>query len=919
MANDIADLLLRIDATTEGLRRELKRAEDAVSDGGAQIEKNTKKIDDSFSKMSDGVGKSLRLVGTALAALGVGLSVRAVTEYADAWQSATNQLKTVQKETESLTNTQNMLMAVANESRAGFETTANLYARLSRSTESLNLTQIELIDLTETINKSFAVSGATAQEASNAITQLAQGLAAGALRGDEFNSVSEQSPILMQAIADSLRMTRGELRAFASEGGITAEIVVTALQQASGEIDRTFSKMSATFEQNMTVAKNNMLEFVGSSKTVQQVTSATGGAIVTLSENIDELGNIMAAAGIAVGAMGAVHLVRLVASINAATAAQTLFNRAVAINPYVLAGTALATLSYAVIKYTEDSREAAAATRDLMNSTYDLLNTIDLNEVKITSLDEAMRNVVLTNIENQRATQASTAAVVTSTARTAEEIEALRKKAVQLDHGRYSTGALTQASQELIGKLSTVRMSYEDMIPLLAQTEWRMQGVTNSTYSQADATEFWTKVSQQGAERRAAAEIESQKRQEEAIARTHEYLTTSFIDIFNNGKNAFDNIAKAFSAMIQRMLAEWAASKLMEFVGIGSGSMGGGSAGGTVASIASNAVANAAAKAVTGGTAGAAVGQFIGGATGSAVGAGSALAGPPTAAAATGSGIAASIAGGVKAVGSAISSGASATTAFIAANPLLAAAAVAAAAAAALAEKPTYSSNAGLLIHDAPGASADRKFAVDPFESGFSPIGFARREDQSAANEVIDVFRNYDASLTEIAKAAGLNVDFSNNPFGGYNEKGQANGLFLGTAAEQGKGITSAPMQQQLTQFTKQWVQALGGQVAPADREFLLSSTSADQLLERAAELGQAEMGRLHGSHADGLDYVPFDGYRAELHRGERVLTASENTQMSAMSGKMDALMMQVALYSRRMSQVIDDWDSRGLPPERLA
>lgn len=919
MANDIADLLLRIDATTEGLRRELKRAEDAVSDGGAQIEKNTKKIDDSFSKMSDGVGKSLRHVRTALAALGVGLSVRAVTEYADAWQSATNQLKTVQKETESLTNTQNMLMAVANESRVGFETTANLYTRLSRSTESLNLTQIELIDLTETISKSFAVSGATAQEASNAITQLAQGLAAGALRGDEFNSVSEQSPILMQAIADSLRMTRGELRAFAAEGGITAEIVVTALQQASGEIDRTFSKMSATFEQNMTVAKNNMLEFVGSSKTVQQVTSATGGAIVTLSENIDELGNIMAAAGIAVGAMGAVHLVRLVASINAATAAQTLFNRAVAINPYVLAGTALATLSYAVIKYTEDSREAAAATRDLMNSTYDLLNTIDLNEVKITSLDEAMRNVVLTNIENQRATQASTAAVVTSTARTAEEIESLRKKAVQLDHGRYSTGALTQASQELIGKLSTVRMSYEDMIPLLAQTEWRMQGVTNSTYSQADATEFWTKVSQQGSERRAAAEIESQKRQEEAIARTHEYLTTSFIDIFNNGKNAFDNIAKAFSAMIQRMLAEWAASKLMEFVGIGSGSMGGGSAGGTVASIASNAVANAAAKAVTGGTAGAAVGQFIGGATGSAVGAGSALAGPPTAAAATGSGIAASIAGGVKAVGSAISSGASATTAFIAANPLLAAAAVAAAAAAALAEKPTYSSNAGLLIHDAPGASADRKFAVDPFESGFSPIGFARREDQSAANEVIDVFRNYDASLTEIAKAAGLNVDFSNNPFGGYNEKGQANGLFLGTAAEQGKGITSAPMQQQLTQFTKQWVQALGGQVAPADREFLLSSTSADQLLERAATLGQAEMGRLHGSHADGLDYVPFDGYRAELHRGERVLTASENTQMSAMSGKMDALMMQVALYSRRMSQVIDDWDSRGLPPERLA
>ena len=35
--------------------------------------------------------------------------------------------------------------------------------------------------------------------------------------------------------------------------------------------------------------------------------------------------------------------------------------------------------------------------------------------------------------------------------------------------------------------------------------------------------------------------------------------------------------------------------------------------------------------------------------------------------------------------------------------------------------------------------------------------------------------------------------------------------------------------------------------------------------------------GSTNGSHASGLDYVPFDGYRATLHQGERVLTQEEN------------------------------------------
>jgi TP901 family phage tail tape measure protein len=426
-------------------------------------------------------------------------------------------------------------------------------------------------------------------------------------------------------------------------------------------------------------------------------------------------------------------------------------------------------------------------------------------------------------------------------------------------------------------------------------------------YDQKKAIDFWTAATQEGASKRAKAEEESARRQQEAYTRTHEYLTTSFIDIFNNGKNAFDNIARAFSSMIQRMLAEWAASKLMNFIGLGAG--GGGGTANPISQIASSALGTAVKSALGIGGGSAAAGTAGTAAAGTGVGA--------SLASAAGS-VGTAISGGAAAVGSAISGGASAATAFVMANPLLAAAALAAAAAAALAEKPTLSSNAGLLIHDAPGASADRKFAVDPFASGFSPIGFARREDQSAANQVIDVFRKYDASLTEIAKAAGLSVNFSNNPFGGFDEKGQGSGLFLGTAAEEKKGVTSAPIDQQLTQFTKQWVEALGGQVSPADREFLLSSASADQLLERAATLGQAEMGRIDGSHYNGLDRVPFNGYMAQLHRGERVLTASEADAMDSLGmGDLMSVFKAIASHTAKTARQLERWDFNGLPEER--
>ncbi len=232
------------------------------------------------------VGQAAR---NALLAIGGAIGVREVIGYSDAWTNAKNQLRQVTRTSAELASVQGKLVDIALETRSSFDASANLYARLARSTTELNLTQEDLLGLTTSINQSFATNGATTQEAAAAITQLSQGLAAGALRGDEFNSVSEQAPGIMRAIARSLNLTIAELREFAAQGGITAEIVVNALQRASDSISQDFAKTTATFGQNLEIAHTKLVEWVGTSEGVSTAVDTLGGSIVTVSGHLDEL------------------------------------------------------------------------------------------------------------------------------------------------------------------------------------------------------------------------------------------------------------------------------------------------------------------------------------------------------------------------------------------------------------------------------------------------------------------------------------------------------------------------------------------------------------------------------------------------------------------------------------------------------
>lgn len=296
-------------------RRDIDAALNGINGSMGRLEAGINRTERSLSSI-EGTISSLTGVAKALIAA---LSVQQVGAYAQAWQDLSNKLANAVRDSvppfETLADVTERVFDISQKTRAGLDATATLYARLERSTRSYGVTVEDITRLTTIINQGFVVSGATAEEASNAIIQLAQGLASGALRGDEFNSVNEQGNRLMIALADSMNVSIGALRNMAAEGKLTTEVIVNGLLSQGDKIGQEFAKTTATISQSLEIANNNITKFFGENATVKAGVKIFSDSVISLSENLDALSTTLT---IVAGIMGA----RYVGALTMATSAK---------------------------------------------------------------------------------------------------------------------------------------------------------------------------------------------------------------------------------------------------------------------------------------------------------------------------------------------------------------------------------------------------------------------------------------------------------------------------------------------------------------------------------------------------------------------------------------------------------------------
>lgn len=230
------------------------------------------------SLVAGAVGGGVGGAATAAAQMAIG-GAGEVIAMADAYQSLQQRLKNVTGSSQGAAEAFAQVKDIATLTRADLNATTEAFLRITGATKSMGLTQSQVVAFTRQLNEDIAMSGAATESAKAGMLQLTQALASGVLRGDEFNSIMENIPTVADTIAAHLRVSRGELRAMAEDGKLTAKVIYDSYAEAGGRIDAAFAKSIPTISQQFTLLKNEVFVTVGELGQMVNVSKIAGEVV----------------------------------------------------------------------------------------------------------------------------------------------------------------------------------------------------------------------------------------------------------------------------------------------------------------------------------------------------------------------------------------------------------------------------------------------------------------------------------------------------------------------------------------------------------------------------------------------------------------------------------------------------------------
>jgi tape measure domain-containing protein len=251
------------------------------------------------------------LLGMGAGALVAAGYAGSVIKTADAYTSLRGKIAVYATDAANAAEVEERLYRVAEQARTSIDGVIALYSRLAPAFTDLGRTQEEAARFTELVSKALTAQGATTRETEAATLQLAQALASGVLRGDEFKSMMEASPGLMRQMAagfetvgGKIGVPTGALRAMAEEGELTADRVIAAIMRQSDVIETQFSKAPKTVAQAMTVVGDQFGRAIGKIMMDSGTQAGLADLLMKIAANADEVVRALVQAAQAAALLG---------------------------------------------------------------------------------------------------------------------------------------------------------------------------------------------------------------------------------------------------------------------------------------------------------------------------------------------------------------------------------------------------------------------------------------------------------------------------------------------------------------------------------------------------------------------------------------------------------------------------------------
>ena len=287
-----------IDSMNETIRNfhaDVKAGFEAV---GNQVQQASEKARAEVGK----IGSSLSGLTKLLAGFATADFAKSVLDTADAMQLINSQVRMVTSSETEYLSVQRQLLDVANNTGASLESTASLYVSTSRALKDYGYTQQEILQFTEATNNAMTIGNVGAQQQAAALMQLSQALGSGVLQGDEFKSIADAAPILLDTIAEYMGKSRTEIKKLGSEGQLTADVIFKAISGASEKLGEQAAKIPMTMGKALTVFSNNWQSMVSKLMNDSGTMSGIASIIKLIADNLTLVVPIVAGFAVAVAA-----------------------------------------------------------------------------------------------------------------------------------------------------------------------------------------------------------------------------------------------------------------------------------------------------------------------------------------------------------------------------------------------------------------------------------------------------------------------------------------------------------------------------------------------------------------------------------------------------------------------------------------